>query len=185
MKEKKEFISFKELTTERLLLRSLKAIDKKEIFVLRSDPGINKYIARPKPINMEEALQFIRMRNDDIRENKSLYWAITLKGNPRLIGTICLWNFSEDGKTAEIGYELFPHSQGKGIMDEAVKKVIAFAFQTLGLHLLEAFTHKDNLKSRSLLSKNNFLPDITRTDEDNKDNAIFVLMKQNPDSGLS
>lgn len=177
MKQKKETPSFKKLTTERLLLRSLKASDKKEIFILRSDPHINKYIGRAKPNNMEEALQFIRKRNEDIKENKSLYWAITFKENPKLIGTVCLWNFSEDRKTAEIGYELFPHSQGKGIMDEAVKKVISFAFQTLGLHILEAFTHKENLKSRSLLLKNNFLPDISRKDEDNTDNVIFVLKK--------
>ena len=175
MKPKKEFTSFKELTTERLLLRSLKATDKKEIFILRSDPGINKYIDRTKTTNVEEALQFIKKRNDDINENKALYWAITIKENPKLIGTICLWNFSEDKKIAELGYELLQKFQGEGIMDESVKKVIEFAFQTIGIKTIEAFTHKDNLKSRALLLNNNFLPDIKRRDEDNINNVIFIL----------
>lgn len=178
MKQKKEFSSFKELTTERLLLRSLKATDKKEIFILRSDPDINKYIGRAKPKNIKEALQFIRKRNEDIKENKALYWAITFKENLKLIGTVCLWNISEDRKTAEIGYELFPHSQGKGIMDEAIKKLIGFAFQTLDMHILEAFTNKNNLKSISLLLRNNFSHVPGRKDEDDINNVIFILKNQ-------
>ena len=177
MKKEINFTSFKELTTERLLLRFLKATDKKEIFILRSDPVINKYIDRPAPTKIEEAMLFIKNRNDNIKENKALYWAITLNENPKLIGTICLWNFSEDKKTAEVGYELFPAFQGKGIMSEAIKKVIESAFENMGVETLEAFTHKDNQKSRSLLSKNNFFYDPIRKDEDNINNVIFILKK--------
>lgn len=177
MKKEINLTSFKELTTERLLLRFLKATDKKEIFILRSDPVINKYIDRPAPTKIEEALLFIKNRNENIKENKALYWAITLKGNPKVIGTICLWNFSEDKKTAELGYELFPAYQGKGIMSEAIKKVIESAFEIMGVETLEAFTHKDNQKSRLLLSKNNFLHDPERKDEDYVNNVIFILKK--------
>lgn len=89
-----------------------------------------------------------------------------------------MWNFSEDRKTAEIGYELFPHSQGKGIMDEAIKKLIGFAFQTLGIDILEAFTNKNNLKSISLLLRNNFSHVPGRKDEDDINNVIFILKNQ-------
>lgn len=178
MKKEIKLTSFKKLTTERLLLRSLKATDKKEILILRSDPVVNKYIDRPPTTKIEEALLFIKNRNDNLKENKALYWAITLKENPKLIGTICLWNFSEDKKTAELGYELLPAFQGKGIMSEAIKKVIETSFEKMGVEMLEAFTHKDNQKSRLLLSKNNFLHDINRKDEDNINNAIFILKKQ-------
>ncbi|MEO9069686.1 MAG: hypothetical protein ABI261_01545, partial [Ginsengibacter sp.] len=68
MKKEMNFTSFKELTTERLLLRSLKATDKKEIFILRSDQVINKYIDRPAPTKIEEALLFIKNRNENIKE---------------------------------------------------------------------------------------------------------------------
>ena len=177
MKEEINLASYPELTTDRLTLRQLEDTDENEIFILRSDEQINQYIDRAKPTKIEEARQFITRINNNIKENKAFYWAITLKGNPKLIGTICLWNFSEDKKTVELGYELFPEFQGKGIMDEAVKKVIGFTFQTIGINTMEAFTHKDNLKSRSLLLKNNFLPDIKRKDEDNINNVIFILKK--------
>lgn len=175
MNEEASFTSFTNLSTERLLLRQLKLTDENEIFFLRSDEIINEFIDRPKPKKIEEARDFIIRINNNIKSNDSFYWAITIKGNPKLIGTICLWNFSEDKKTAEIGYELNSAFQGKGIMDEALKKVIDFSFKTIGITTLEAFPHKDNLKSISLLKKNNFSHDVTRKDEDQVNNIIFIL----------
>lgn len=172
-----ELSSFSKLSTTRLHLRPLKLSDDYEIFVLRSDEIINQFIARKRVANKEEALQFINKINDNCKKNETLYWAITLKETPQLIGTTCLWNFSEDGKTAELGYELFPEFQGKGIMDEAVKKVIETAFQKIGLSTIEAFTNKNNLRSRSLLLKNNFSLSSDRTDEDDVNNIIFILKK--------
>lgn len=177
MKKGINFNDFKELATERLILRKLKSEDENEIFILRSDDLINKYIARVRLKTLEEAQQFIIRINNDIMKNKVLYWAITLKNNYKLIGTICLWNFTKDRKTAELGYELFPHFHGYGIMDEATKKVIEFAFQTIDIDTMEAYTHKDNLKSISLLLRNNFLQDVKRSDEENENNTIFILRK--------
>ncbi len=177
MKKEINLTSFTELTTVRLILRQLKATDDNEIFKLRSDEYINQYIDRPKETSIEESRQFIIKINNGINENKSFYWAITIKENPQLIGTICLWNLSEDKKTAELGYELNQKYQGQGIMNEAIKKVIEFAFQNIGVTTIEAYTHKDNLKSTSLLLKNNFSIDSRRKDEENINNIIFTLTK--------
>ncbi len=174
----KPFSRFLKLTTERLLLRRLKATDETALFSLRSNDTINKYIDRPKQTSLEESQQFITRINNGIKENKSMYWAITIKDNPQLIGTICLWHFSDDKKTAEIGYELNPDFQGQGIMNEALKKVIELAFQTIGITTIEAYTHKDNTKSTSLLLKNNFSIDVTRKDEENINNIIFILQRK-------
>jgi ribosomal-protein-alanine N-acetyltransferase len=92
-----------------------------------------------------------------------------------LIGTICLWNFSADHTIAEIGYELEPAFQGKGLMSEAVQCVIDFGFNSLHLKALEAFTHKDNTSSMHVLLKNNFQLDPNRKDEENEDNRIYIL----------
>jgi len=172
-----EFTSLSNLSTTRLQLRSLKLSDENEIFFLRSNETVNQYIGRKRISRKEEALQFINKINNNLKNNEALYWAITLKGNLHLIGTVCLWNFTKDRKTAELGYELFPEFQGKGIMDEAVKKVIETAFQKIGVNTFEAFTHKNNLRSRALLLRNNFVHDSSRTDDDDENNIIFVLKK--------
>lgn len=177
MKKEITLSSFTELTTVRLILRQLKPTDDNEIFKLRSDDYINQYIDRPKKTSIEESRQFIIKINNGINENKSFYWAITFKENPQLIGTICLWNLSEDKKTVELGYELNQKFHGQGIMSEAIKKVIEFAFENIGVTTIEACTHKDNLKSTSLLLKNNFSIDSTRKDEENINNIIFILTK--------
>lgn len=178
MKEEINFASFTRLATERLLLRPLMPSDEMALFILRSDDIINQYIDRPKQTSLEQSKPFITKINDGINENKSMYWAITIKDNPELVGTICLWNFSGDKKTAELGYELNRDFQGRGIMNEAIKKVIELAFQTLGLTTIEACTHKNNAKSISLLLKNNFSLDATRKDEENINLDIFILRKK-------
>jgi ribosomal-protein-alanine N-acetyltransferase len=163
------------LTTERLLLRQLEEADDIPISTLRSDESINKYIDRPKQSSIEEAKAFIKKISDGTAQGKSFYWAICLKNNPALIGTICLWNFSDDRTTAELGYELHPKFQGQGIMNEAVKSVIKFSFDTIKLKTLEAYTHKDNESSTRLLLKNNFKLDASKKDEYNTDYVIYIL----------
>jgi ribosomal-protein-alanine N-acetyltransferase len=154
---------FPDLLTERLLLRPLVPGDDTDLFLLRSDNEVNRYLDRARPKDIGDARQFISTINDGILENKFVYWVITegegdawsVRG--RLIGTIGLYNFSEDRLTAELGYELLPAFQGRGIMQEALTKVLWFGFRILGLEQVEAFTHRDNERSMKLLSKNGFL----------------------------
>ena len=103
------------------------------------------------------------MINMGIDEGKWYYWAITPKGNPQLVGTICLWNFNKTRTVAEIGYELHPAHQGKGIMQPAIETVVNFAFETLGLETVIAVTHNQNLASIKLLEKHGFT-ETTRED---------------------
>ena len=102
---------------------------------------------------------FIEKILSAIKKNQSVYWAITLKDEDTLIGTICLWNISIENNTAEIGYELLPDFQGKGIMQEAISKIIEYGFNKMKLKVITAFTHPGNSRSTNLLLKNNFLPD--------------------------
>ena len=88
------FIPFPNLSTHRLILRQVKITDDQEEFYLRSDEYINRYIGtRKKPMHIEEIHQHINKVNLDITKEKLIYWAIAMKGNPTLIGTICLSNF--------------------------------------------------------------------------------------------
>jgi ribosomal-protein-alanine N-acetyltransferase len=88
-----------------------------------------------------------------------------------------LWNFSENKKRAEVGYDLNPIYQRKGIMNEALKQIIEFGFVDLNLDKIEAFTHAENENSLKLLEKNGFYIDENRKDEDNLNNLIFVIKK--------
>jgi len=152
----RNFTPFPVLTTERLTLRQLLSDDINVIFALRSDGNVNKYLGRKPSKSIDDAKTFIQTIDENIQRNDSIYWAITLNGTDKLIGTICLFDFSDDNLKAEIGYELLPDFQGKGIMQEAISKVIDFGIQHIGLNLIEAYTHSENQRSTSLLKKFNF-----------------------------
>ena len=150
------FTPFPILTTERLTLRQLVINDEQEIFTLRSDSEINKYLDRPISNTIDDARNFINKVTENINKNDSLYWAITLSGNNILVGTICLFSFSDENDKCEIGYELLTNFQRQGIMKEAVEKVIDYAFNTIKVRKIEAFFHRDNQSSIKLLNKFSF-----------------------------
>ncbi len=170
----KTLSTFPTLTTERLTLRQPLESDVQEIFLLRSDTMVNKYLDRQPSETLEEALSFIKKVNENFSNNNGCYWAITHTDNKKLIGTICLFDFSDELKKCEIGYELLPNYQGKGIMNEALEKIIEFTFQTLGLETIDAFTHKDNQSSTRLLQKFNF-EETAIIDETNPNLIRFCL----------
>jgi ribosomal-protein-alanine N-acetyltransferase len=167
--------TFPTLTTERLTLRQPLESDVQEIFLLRSDTIVNKYLGRQPTETVEEAFSFIKKVNENFKIDAGLYWAIAQTVNQKLIGTICLFNFSEELKKCEIGYELLPNYQG--IMNEVLNKILEFTFQTLGLETIDAVTHKDNQSSTKLLQKFNF-EETAIIDEANPNLIVFRLSNQ-------
>ena len=165
------------LRTERLILRQLKSKDDEAIFRIRSNEVVYKYIAKETQKSISEARAFIAKTNKGVANGEIKYWGIVLKETNELIGDICLWNFTEDKLTAEIGYQLYPDFHRRGIMNEAIGKVIDYGFVTLKLKAIEAFTHRDNEGSKILLRRNQFKLDPDRRDKGFPDNTIYVLTR--------
>lgn len=176
------FTPFPTLTTDRLVLRKLVLEDAPEIFIQRSHPTIQKFIKREPPKTIEDARTWLKMVLEREQENESITWAIVLKGNERLIGTICLWNIEKESDMAETGYSLHPDHFQKGIMNEAMEAVTAYGFDVMKLKRMDAYTHKDNVASRRLLEKNGFERnlDFESTYEDKAEleyNVIYTLVQ--------
>ena len=169
------FTPFPILKTDRLILRELLITDDNEIFALRSDDGVNRYLDRNPSKSIEDAKIFIQAINENIKKNNSIYWAISLNG--KLIGTICLFEFADDNSKAEIGYELLPGYQGQGLMQEAASKVLEFGFQHIGLNSIEAYTHCENQNSTRLLEKFNFVKQPPSAGNPDKNVIVFKLSK--------
>ena len=172
--EHRNLKTFPILTTDRLTLRQLSDSDVQEIFLLRSDTLTNKYLDRQPSKTLEDALEFI----EKIKNNSLSYWAIAQKGNEKLAGIVCLFDISEELKKCEIGYELLTEYQGKGIMREAVKRVIEYSIHTLGLNTIDAYTHKDNQSSTNLLKELKFIS-TDSVEEKNSDLILFQLTMSN------
>jgi len=166
--------AFPILTTERLTLRQVSLDDQDDIFALRSDPEINKFLDRQPCKTNEDAITFINRINENFNLGESYYWAITLTDTKTLAGTICLFDLSAERNRCEIGYELRTGFQGQGLMKEAVQVVIDYAFQTLKVKKILACTHDGNKKSTALLLKFNFKKSL-ETDKINPDLTVYAL----------
>jgi ribosomal-protein-alanine N-acetyltransferase len=169
------FTPFPTFTTERLTLRELSINDQQNIFALRTNTEINKYLDRVPSSTIEDAISFIKKINDNIKKNNSIYWVITLTKSKTFVGTICLFAFSNQKNKCEIGYELLPNFQGQGIMKEATVKIINYAFDTIKFKKIEAYTHKSNKNSTKLLEKVGFTKSL-ESDMENPDIDIFTLL---------
>jgi ribosomal-protein-alanine N-acetyltransferase len=151
-----KYYQFRELTTEHYCLRQLSTDDVNEIFILRSDKRVLEFLDLQKAETADDALKFI---NKILNENSKLdwfYWGITEKENRKLVGTICLWNFSGDRVQADIGFALLPDSQGKGIMQEVIPGVLKYGFNELNLNCIKGETAAKNIKSIKLMEKFGF-----------------------------
>ncbi len=155
--EKKEFTDFPVLKTERLTLRQLSDNDKQSIFLLRSDKEVNKYLDREPAKTIEDAIHFIEKINDNFKNGNSIYWVICLTETNTVVGTVCIFDFSTEKNSCEIGYELLTEFRGRGIMAEAVEKVVNYVLTALKFKTILAFTDVQNRGSTRLLVKLNFV----------------------------
>ncbi len=151
------FRPFPELRTERLVLREIELSDAPSLYKLRSDNQVIKYLDRAKPNSLDEVYSLINTIREGLKQNNSVNWAISVKGNAELIGTIGFWRLQKEHFRAEIGYMLFPEFQGKGLMHEALAIVLRYGFKKMNLHSVEANCNPGNTKSIRLLENNNFI----------------------------
>lgn len=151
------FLPFQNLESERLLLRQITPDDVNEIFALRSNPETMKYIPRPLSTTKDDAMGHIKMIQDKIVSNEGINWAITEKGNPKMIGIIGHYRIRWEHFRSEIGYMLLPEHQGKGIITEAIQLLVDYGFNEMNMHSLEAIIDPKNTASARVLEKNNFV----------------------------
>ena len=151
------FTPFPILKTERLLLRRVDNNDVNEIFSMRSNAETMQYIPRPLVTNNEEALEHIAMLDNGIEKNESINWAITFKGENKLLGIIGFYRTKFEDFRSEIGYMLLSENHGKGIASEAVERALHYGFNEMNLHSIEAVIDPRNCASEKVLLKNGFV----------------------------
>jgi ribosomal-protein-alanine N-acetyltransferase len=152
------FLPFPVLKTSRLLLRQVNSNDVDAILSLRSNDEVMKYIPRPYLKNKEEAMDLIAMFDDKIENGIGINWGIDYLDEPnKLIGIIGHYRIKPEHYRAEVGYMLFPDHKGKGIVSEALKKVVEYGFNEMKLHSIEAILDPENKGSEMVLIKNGFV----------------------------
>ena len=147
-----------DIKTSRLLLREQQLSDAQVLFQLRTNTEVMRYIDRPRPKTVADAESVIQTINAQFATGMNLIWAIALKENPdQMIGNLGYWRTDLANHRAELGYILHPDHWRQGILSEALRAVIDFGFDTLGLHSVCANINPGNDASRQLLLKHGFI----------------------------
>lgn len=161
---KRKFDIFPNRQTQRLILRQLNDEDAGALFAYQSNKENFVHVEMPVYKEISEASSYIQRMNKGINEGKWMLWALEDKASKNMVGTISIWNIDEKEKKAELGYGIFPEHRRKGYMKEALVSVLEFAFESMALERVEAYTSHYNQPSIDFLAKMGF--DFIQTIED-------------------
>jgi ribosomal-protein-alanine N-acetyltransferase len=178
------FFPFPELTSARLNFRKVNKDDVPEIIDLRGNIEVMKYINRDLITNSTEAIKYIDIQIDELNNKKSIHWMICLKENPKAIGIIRFNNFRPTDHRAEIGCMMHPEFQGKGLVSEAIQRIVDFGFNEMQLNTIEATILSENTSSKKAVLRNNFIQEAHFREYRffngiYQDVYVFTLHKQN------
>ena len=146
-----------ELRSERLCLREVHDDDAPALFAIHSDPQVMRYWSYPawtEPAQAERKVADIQRQR---RELDILVWAIADSGTDRLIGTSAAFAIDLTQGRAEIGYSLHRDWHGRGLASEALRLILRYLFDELGLRRIEADADPRNEASWRLLERLGFV----------------------------
>jgi RimJ/RimL family protein N-acetyltransferase len=141
-----------ELRTERLVFRESRLDDEAAVHQYGADEEVTRYTTWGPNSSADTASYLDQVaREAGCEPRTSLTLAVaTLDDEP--IGAASL-TITDAKSTGELGYVLARDSWGRGYATEAVRRLIAFGFDELGLRRMPATCHPDNLASARVLEK--------------------------------
>lgn len=143
------------ITTKRLELRPIEFRDLDTIHALHSLAETDEYNTLGIPDNIETTQSIIEpwIADNNRIEVRNYTLAIELKSEREFIGLFGLKLDHQKYNRAEVWYKVHPDYWNKGYATEALKAVLQFGFDTLGVHRIEAGCAVDNIGSVKVLEK--------------------------------
>ena len=134
------------LPGDRIDLRPIEEDDLEFLQAGINDPVVWRAIGHSKPINRDQEREFYE---DVVCDEESVQLLIVADSTP--VGTIGLSGIDWVSQKAEVGYWVAPEHHREGYATEATALLVAYGFDQLGLHRIEARVFEFNDPSRRLL----------------------------------
>jgi [ribosomal protein S5]-alanine N-acetyltransferase len=136
----------------RVMLRELHTSDAPALFAMLSTEEVARFIS-PPPVNVEGFERFIAWANRHRDAGTYACFAVTLRGFETAIGIFQLRQCGADFRTAEWGFAIGSPFWGTGVFQEGASLLLDFAFDTVGVHRLEARAAVTNGRGNGALRK--------------------------------
>ncbi|CZF82489.1 anhydro-N-acetylmuramic acid kinase [Grimontia celer] len=141
-----------QLETKRLVLRPFTLSDSEIVAKLAGDKRITDMTANiPHPYELNMAKTWIATHQAQWESGKGVVYAVTLKSDQQLIGTVSFPSIEEG--VGVLGYWIGVPYWGNGYAFEASRTLVDFAKEHLGMKYLEVMHLEENQQSQSVIRK--------------------------------
>lgn len=147
-------VQIQNMETKRLILRPIELSDYEDMYAYASNQENLGYLTFKVHESIEETKKIIQekflIKKD---QNMPETWAIVLKENHKMIGTIEFHKLNKRTLEAEVGYIINKEYWNQGYTTEALKAVIPFGFNNFNLKSISAKCHPLNFASTKVMIK--------------------------------
>ncbi len=181
--DKSVFKAFPEFESERLQFRNILLSDAKNLFHIRSNDDVMRFMDVDRFESISDAEKLINSVEEAYRKQEGITWAIIERHSNSFIGYFGFWRMIPEHCRAEIGYALKREYWGKGYMFETINIMARFGFEKMKLHSIEANVNPANQRSKKVLEKIGFKKEAYFRENylfDNKflDSIIYSLLEK-------
>ncbi len=177
---------FPELATERLELCEITRDHAQWYLEHFSLPEVVVGQGFPPPKDIDAAREELESYIVGLFEKGQGYrWGIRLKGGRDIVGSAGFYNWDKDNEKAKMGYDLRPPHWGKGIMREAMERIIDFGFDEMRLNRIELTVLATNERSVGLATRlgfveEGFMRQFSKFEGVFVDEFLFAMLRSDP-----
>ncbi|OLC83828.1 MAG: hypothetical protein AUH72_03370 [Acidobacteria bacterium 13_1_40CM_4_65_8] len=140
------------LSNKGVTLRELRITDAHSLFAMLTTEEVSRFIS-PPPSTIEGFERFIAWTIRQRQVGTYACFAVTVAGSDTAIGIFQLRELEPGFQTAEWGFAIGSPYWGTGVFQKGAELVINFAFDTVGVHRLEARAAVRNGRGNGALRK--------------------------------
>lgn len=152
------YAKFPYIVTDKIILRKIEETDIDGLFEIYNNENVFTYIPGDIKKNKVTVQNMIGHFERDFNKRKGIFLGISLVQAPNeIVGIAELFEYDAKVNMITIGYRLNERYWGQGIATQAVKALVDYLFNTIGINRIQAFVMPANDKSQRVLQKNNFV----------------------------
>ena len=173
------------IDTPRLTMRLIEKSDLPDLFAVNGNEEVIRYTPHPAWKTPADGEAWFERVMKNRASGEAIQFVIVLRETGRVIGIMVIFKFEEPTGQAEIGYSIAKEFWGKGLVTEALKAFVDFAFEKMGLKRLEGLLDPRNEASAKVLLKVGFKHEGHQRRNfhakgETSDTGLYGLLREDP-----
>ncbi len=160
------FAQFPVLESDVIVLRKVTEDDLKDLFEIYSNEDVFAFCGIIPKKNVEVVRKMVSHFKRDYMKQKRAKWGISQKTDvAKIVGVMEVFNVKRRANTVTIGYFLNERFWNRGIATEAVRILVNYLLDEVGVERIQAEVMLQNKYSKRVLEKNGFTKQGTTRDK--------------------